>query len=66
MSWSQVSEGRWERPGDSMEGAIAAMAQITVEACGREVRPYTLHTKVKLNITNMTSTDDIEPALRYA
>ena len=49
-----------------VEGLFAFLGQLTVEAFGREMRQSTLCSRVRLNISNMTSTNDIEPALKYA
>lgn len=61
MSWEKVSDTRWERPVDGIEGYFVAMAGITAGLCdGRE--HYTLHSTVKLE----AAASDITPALKNA
>ncbi|KAK5625954.1 hypothetical protein RRF57_001670 [Xylaria bambusicola] len=50
MSWTRVSDRRWERPVDGLEGYFVVMANITAGLCsGRE--HYTLFSKIKLELT---------------
>ncbi|KAK7740881.1 hypothetical protein SLS62_010939 [Diatrype stigma] len=61
MSWEKVSDRRWERPVDGVEGYFVVMAGLTAGLCdGRE--HYTLHSTLKLE----TVASDITPALKHA
>ncbi|KAI0189869.1 hypothetical protein F4808DRAFT_445267 [Astrocystis sublimbata] len=61
MSWQKVSETRWERPVDGLEGYFVVMAGISASLCdGRE--HYTIFSKLKLETTEL----DVAPALRRA
>lgn len=61
MSWSQVSERRWERPVSGMEGYFIFSGSLTASLCeGRQ--HYTLFSKLKLDI----NLPDRESALRQA
>ncbi|KAH8645703.1 hypothetical protein BX600DRAFT_444268 [Xylariales sp. PMI_506] len=62
MVWTQVSDSRWERPVDGLEGYFIVMANMSGPFCnGRE--HYTLFSKLKLECEVST---DIENALRHA
>ncbi|KAI0908881.1 hypothetical protein F4824DRAFT_482422 [Ustulina deusta] len=61
MSWEKVSESRWERPVDGLEGYFVVMAGISASLCGGREH-YTLFSKIKLETTD----SDIAPALRRA
>ena len=61
MSWEKVSDTRWERPVDGLEGYFVVMADLTAGLCdGRE--HYTLFSVLKLE----TVPADITPALKHA
>lgn len=61
MSWKKVSDIRWERPVDGLEGYFVVMAGITAGLCdGRE--HYTLCSVLKLE----TVPSDITSALKHA
>ena len=62
MSWEKVSDVRWERPVDGLEGYFIVMADITARLCdGRE--HYTLFSVLKLETV---PSSDIAPALKHA
>ncbi|KAI1382479.1 hypothetical protein F4677DRAFT_26925 [Hypoxylon crocopeplum] len=61
MVWIKVSDKRWERPVDGLEGYFVVMENISAGLCdGRE--HYLLFSKLKLG---MVSTD-VTPALKHA
>lgn len=61
MSWEKVSDVRWERPVDGLEGYFVVMANLTAGLCdGRE--HYTLFSVLKLETESL----DIAPALKQA
>ncbi|KAI1208445.1 uncharacterized protein F4807DRAFT_431358 [Annulohypoxylon truncatum] len=61
MVWTKVSDTRWERPVDGLEGYFVVMANLSASLCdGRE--HYTLFSKVKLE----TGSEDATPALKHA
>ncbi|KAI2615010.1 hypothetical protein GGR54DRAFT_315661 [Hypoxylon sp. NC1633] len=61
MVWTKVSDKRWERPVDGLEGYFIVMANVSAGMCdGRE--HYTLVSKLKLEIASADPT----PALRHA
>ncbi|KAI1439038.1 hypothetical protein GGR50DRAFT_690804 [Xylaria sp. CBS 124048] len=61
MSWQKVSERRWERPVDGLEGYFVATADISARFCGGREH-YTLFSKIKLETTQ----SDLAPALKHA
>ncbi|KAI1429338.1 hypothetical protein F5Y12DRAFT_797586 [Xylaria sp. FL1777] len=61
MSWERVSETRWERPVDGLEGYFVVMADISAGLCGGREH-YTLFSNIKLETTE----SDIVSALRHA
>ncbi|KAI1400933.1 hypothetical protein F4819DRAFT_460018 [Hypoxylon fuscum] len=61
MVWTKVSDKRWERPVDGIEGYFIVTANISAGLCdGRE--HYTLFSKLKLE----TVSADVAPALKHA
>lgn len=61
MVWKQVSDSRWERPVDGLEGYFAAIGEFSARVCdGRE--HYTLFSNIKLEV----DLPDIEAALKHA
>ncbi|KAI2464936.1 hypothetical protein F4781DRAFT_50478 [Annulohypoxylon bovei var. microspora] len=61
MVWAKVSDERWERPVDGLEGYFVVMANISAGLCdGRE--HYTLYSKLELE----TGSTDVTPALKHA
>ncbi|KAI0888766.1 uncharacterized protein GGS22DRAFT_152307 [Annulohypoxylon maeteangense] len=61
MVWAKVSDTRWERPVDGLEGYFVVMANVSASLCeGRE--HYTLFSKIKLE----TGSEDVTPALKHA
>ncbi|KAJ5232586.1 hypothetical protein N7468_005542 [Penicillium chermesinum] len=61
MSWSQVSERRWERPANGMEGFFEVMENTSSTMCdGR--RQFTIFSRLKVDL----QIPDAEDALRYA
>ena len=61
MSWSKVSEHRWERPADSWEGYFIFTGNLTASLCeGRQ--HYTIVSKLKINIAVV----DVVSALKQA
>ncbi|KAI1269310.1 hypothetical protein F5Y18DRAFT_374201 [Xylariaceae sp. FL1019] len=62
MSWKQVSEKRWERPVDGLEGYFIAVANATANLCdGR--KHYTLYSVVKLD--SLVSEDAVRQAWKH-
>ncbi|KAI0151713.1 hypothetical protein GGR57DRAFT_470217 [Xylariaceae sp. FL1272] len=51
MSWKQLSEGRWERPVDGLEGYFVAVADTSAKLCGGREH-YTLYSVVTLDCLN--------------
>lgn len=63
MSWSRVSERRWERPANGMEGFFSVMENTSSIACeGR--RQFTIFSR--LNVDLQLPAVEVEDALRYA
>ncbi|PYH96570.1 hypothetical protein BO71DRAFT_320590 [Aspergillus ellipticus CBS 707.79] len=63
MSWTQVSERRWERPANGMEGFFAVMENTSSTVCeGR--RQFTICSRLKVDLQIPAS--EVEDALRYA
>ena len=63
MPWTEASTGRWERHPDLAEEAFLAFATATADL-GRG--HFDAITTIKLNITTVPDTVDIESALRHA
>ncbi|KAJ6011416.1 hypothetical protein N7451_002828 [Penicillium sp. IBT 35674x] len=63
MSWSQVSENRWERPANGMEGFFIFMGNISASLFeGR--RQFTICSRLKVDLQIPAA--EVEDALRYA
>ncbi|PYH43221.1 uncharacterized protein BP01DRAFT_105543 [Aspergillus saccharolyticus JOP 1030-1] len=63
MSWSQVSERRWERPANGMEGFFAVMENTSSALCeGR--RQFIIISRLKVDLQLPAA--EVEEALRYA
>lgn len=61
MSWSQVSERRWERPSNGMEGYFVVSGHFSASHCdGRQ--HYTLFFRLRVDL----NLPDVEAALRQA
>ncbi|KAJ2984635.1 hypothetical protein NUW58_g5954 [Xylaria curta] len=61
MSWVKVSDRRWERPVDGLEGYFVVMGGITAGMCGGREH-YTLFSKIKLELAQ----SDASTALKHA
>ncbi|KAJ5101224.1 hypothetical protein N7456_007276 [Penicillium angulare] len=63
MSWSQVSDHRWERPSNGTEGFLIFMENTSASLFeGR--RQFTIFSRLKVNL--QIPADELEDALRYA
>lgn len=63
MSWSQVSEGRWERPATGLEGFFIVTENTSSSLCeGR--RQFTICSRIDVNLH--IPAPEVEDALRYA
>ncbi|KAH9897462.1 hypothetical protein F4778DRAFT_236210 [Xylariomycetidae sp. FL2044] len=63
MAWEKVSDSRWERAVDGLEGYFVTVANITAGLCdGRE--HYTLFSKIKLEKNDSDAA--LEPVLQHA
>ncbi|KAI1826122.1 hypothetical protein F4861DRAFT_135081 [Xylaria intraflava] len=61
MSWEKVSDIRWERPLDGLEGYFFVSANLSASLCGGREH-YTLFSKIELE----TAQSDVTPALKHA
>ncbi|KAI1097947.1 hypothetical protein F4804DRAFT_326098 [Jackrogersella minutella] len=61
MVWTKVSDKRWERPVDGLEGYFIVMANISAGLCDAREH-YTLFSRIKLE----TGFADATPALKHA
>lgn len=63
MSWSQVSEHRWERPAGGMEGFFAVVENTSSALCNGR-RQFTIFSRLKVDLQIPAA--EVEDALRYA
>ncbi|KAJ5713478.1 uncharacterized protein N7483_010659 [Penicillium malachiteum] len=65
MSWSQVSENRWKRPGNGLEGFFHVMESTSSSHCeGRQ--HFTIFSRLKIDIQSLATDLEVQDKLRYA